>query len=298
MNYLSRSIILAVFLTTSCQRLDSNLYDPEKNITEYKQDAYEGDQEFILDNSYNIADSLVKEFTLNSKSDDETSSTKIYAIYIGRINNIKTDTVIMYCHGNATHMDRYWQRTKLLANTGSKNRFGVLIIDYRGYGLSEGEPTEEGLYSDVDAALKWLKEKGLTSDRLIIYGYSMGSAPATELTANPRTLTPSKLILEAPFASAEVMVQDAALLDMPSSFYVNLEIDNAEEIKKVDQPFLWFHGIDDDYIKMETNGEVVFKNYSGEKGIPNRIERAHHNDVPEIMGFEEYSKVVLDFIVN
>ena len=83
----------------------------------------------------------------------EESPVKIYAVYIGNVNTINTDTVIMYCHGNKSQMDYYWQRAKLLANVVGKNNYGVLMIDYRGYGMSEGDSSEEGMYTDVDTVL-------------------------------------------------------------------------------------------------------------------------------------------------
>ena len=156
-------MFFVLLLFSSCLRLDDNFYNLEDKITEYKLDNYTGEQDFILDNSYHIADSLIHHFTLSSKGPQDNNATTIHAIYIGSISKIQTDTVIMYCHGNKWHMDFYWQRAKLLAHTSGKNKYGVLMIDYRGYGLSEGKPTEDGLYADVDAALQWLKLKGLTN---------------------------------------------------------------------------------------------------------------------------------------
>ncbi|PCH67541.1 MAG: hypothetical protein COC01_05640 [Bacteroidetes bacterium] len=296
MKHLLIVLLLSVFFS-SCLDLDDNLYSPTK-LTSYERDNYDGETEIVLDDTYIIPDSLIYEFTLNSKDSTESSSTKIYATYIGSLSRIDRDTVIMYCHGNSDHMDKYWPRAKLLAHTGSKNRFGVLMIDYRGYGLSEGKPSEIGLYADVDAALQWLEDNGLTDNRLVIYGYSMGSAPATELTANARSMKPSKLILEAPFASAEVMVQDAAELSVPASFVTNLEIDNAEEIKKVRGPFLWFHGKADDFLYIETHGEIVYKNYLAPDSVAYRVENANHTDLPSVMGFDEYNAAILDFLTN
>lgn len=286
--------MMAVLVFSSCIRIDSLLYSPDTSIESYQLDAFEGRQEIDLPEAYDVPDSLIEVFTLESDIDGDKAD--IYAVYVGNQNLIATDTVILYLHGNAGHLDFYWNRIKLLANTGAKNRFGVLAIDYRGYGLSGGTPSEEGLYADTDAAMKWLKEKGLTSDRLVIYGFSMGSAPATELTANPRTLQPSKLILEAPFASDDVMLQDASGLSLPGSYVSNLEINNADEIAKVDEPFFWIHGKADDYLSIETHGEVVFKNYKGIYSEANRIEGANHGDVPFIMGFEEYIDAVTQFV--
>lgn len=261
-------------------------------------DNFKGEVDFILDSSYNISSNLITELVLQSQTKDETSPTEIRAIYIGDISRINTDTVILYCHGNKWHMDFYWQRAKLLAHIGGKNRYGVMMMDYRGFGLSKGEPTEEGMYADVDATMKWLKEKGLTNDRMIIYGFSLGSAPACELTANPRTLTASKVILEAPFASSEVMVQSSGKLALSSTFFTDLKIDNAEEIKKINQPLFWIHGIDDHFLSINYHGEVVYKNYKGVYSEAHRIPGADHGEVPEKTGFEEYLKLLETFIIR
>src|SRR4051812_44684715 len=112
-------LFLAILLFSGCFTLDDNLFNNTK-LTEYKLDAYTGDVDFHLDPSYQIADSMVHIFKLNSQAPGESSSTSIFAIYIGNINTISTDTVIMYCHGNKDHMDFYWPRAKLLAKAGGK----------------------------------------------------------------------------------------------------------------------------------------------------------------------------------
>lgn len=290
-------IALSIFLSfSSCLKLDNNLYNADNSIKEYKLDNYTGEQDFVLDETYNIPQNFVTLLSLDSQSPTESKSTNIKALYIGDITKISTDTVILYCHGNKWHMDFYWQRAKLLAHVNGKNKYGVLMVDYRGYGLSEGKPTEEGMYADVDAGMKWLKEKGLTDNRLMIYGFSLGSASACELTANPRSLEPSKLILEAPFGSAAVMVQDASQLNMPADYFTDLKIDNAEEIKKVTQPFLWLHGLNDNFLNYKTHGEVVYKNYGGTYKTNFLVKGADHGEVPFKMGFEKYVEVLGGFI--
>lgn len=291
-------IVYAFSFLSSCMRLDDNLYNLSEKITEYKRDLYAGEQDFVLDASYYIHDSLIHEFTLSSQAPDENSSTLIYATYIGSLSKIATDTVIMYCHGNKWHMDFYWQRAKLLAHTGGKNRFGVLMIDYRGFGLSQGKPTENGMYADVDAALVWLKSKGLSDGRLVMYGFSLGSAPVAELTAQPRSMSPSKIILEAPFASAEVFVNDGAVIAIPSSYFTNLKIDNANEITKVQQPFMWIHGTNDQFINIETHGELVYSKYQGTYKEAHRIGGADHDEVPATMGFVDYCNSISNFIIR
>ena len=287
---------LSLVFQSSCLRLDANLFANDNSITEYKLDAYEGDNDFKLDDSYKIDPTLISHFTLLSKGKGDKKSYTIHAIYIGNQERIKTDTVILYCHGNKDHMDKYWQRAKLLANTGWKNRFGVMMIDYRGYGLSEGRPTEEGMYIDVDAALKWLKSKGLDNNRLIIYGFSVGSAPTVEMARSPRSMSPLKIMLEAPFASSQAMVQDGSKTTMKRDYFTNNKIDNAGKIQDVKIPFFWIHGDQDDFVAMRTHGQVVYDNYQGTYKEAHVIQGANHSDVPEIVGFKEYSKLIEDFI--
>lgn len=290
--------LLATVCLASCMSLDANLLDPGKTITEYRMTDYTGTVDFRLDSSYTLPASAIHVFALQSKSESESSSTKIYAAYLGDTARIAIDTVILYCHGYSHHMDFYYPRTQLLANVGGKNRYGVMMLDYRSFGASEGTATEDGMYADVESAENWLKSHGLTSDRFIMYGFSLGCAPAVQLTAHPGPLTPQKLLLESPFASPETLAQDAALLDMPGSFVTNLKMDNAAEIRSVNQPLFWVHGTDDQFIGIATNGEVVFKNYHGSYGEAHRIKGADHSTIPQTWGFRNYADSVLRFITR
>jgi alpha/beta superfamily hydrolase len=273
--------------------MDSNLYNSMK-LTNYDMDATKVDQGLTVDDSYKIP--VDKTHLILLTSNDNGNTATIYAEYLGDVSHIATDTVIMYFHGNKGHMDYYWNRTKLLANLGGKNHFGVMVIDYRGYGMSEGKTTESGMYADAEAALEWLKNKGLSGDRLIVYGYSLGTSVATYKTANPIALKPAKLILESPFASAATMVQNATILAIPPSYITKLSVNNADEIKKVQQPFMWIHGVADPFLNINTNGELVYKNYQGLYKEAHRIPLATHTNVPAVWGLNNYSAAVLNFI--
>jgi len=293
---MKRIIILVIFATglQACLRLDSQFFNVQE-LTTYGLDNYTGERELPeLPDAYDVDAENVHLFSL--KSDDNGDVQTIYAIYLGDTTRIATDTVIVYCHGNKHHMDFYWNRAKLMAHVGGTHRYGVLMMDYRGYGMSTGTTTESGLTADVNTCMQWLKERGLTGDRTVLYGYSLGSAPATTLAADPQALRASKLILEAPFASAEVMVQDAALAALPASYFTDIRVDNVEKIQNVDQPFCWIHGINDDFLKIDTHGEVVYNHYQGSYSEAHRIPEAVHNNVPAVMGYGEYVRVVGEFV--
>jgi fermentation-respiration switch protein FrsA (DUF1100 family) len=275
-------------------RLDDNLFNPDTNIEVYQFDDYEGIQEIDLPSEYDIPMDEVRYFRLVSGKVGE----EIACVFIGDTGRISRDTIFVYCHGNTGHMDYYWPRTKLLANVHGKLHHLVLTFDYRGFGLSDGKPSESNMYEDLEACLTWLKEHGMSSDRVVIYGFSLGSAPACQIAANPLeySLAPAKIILENPFASAAVMVEDGSGLSLPSSYFTNLKIDNAEEIKKVNADFLWLHGKADDFLQLPTHGQPVYDNYGGRYKEAHLIDEAGHGDLPFIWGYPSYLNAVEGFI--
>ena len=289
-------IVMSGLVLGSCLRLDDNLFNLKYDLTEYKLDDYEGEVEFRVEEAkYQLPDSLITLFQIESSYLGEKRN--IHAVYIGDLSRIQMDTVIVYCHGNRDHMDFYWHRAKLLANLGDRG-YGVLMFDYQGYGLSEGKPTEEGMYNDLESCLNWLKDRGLSSERLVVYGFSLGSAPSVELAlsaASRNTLECKKLILEAPFASSQQMVYDAGYLAFPVSFYSDIRIDNAAKIKDYDGELMWIHGVEDNFLKIDTHGEQVFENCPSTKRA-HRIEVADHGDVPLVWGFENYIDALNNFI--
>jgi pimeloyl-ACP methyl ester carboxylesterase len=303
-------IAILTIVISSCRRLDDNLYNPTK-VKRYYQDAYNGDVDFKLDaDSCKISTKPPGTYTFLLYSQDilEKEPTYISATYIGNLRSIKYNKVILYCHGNKDHMDFYWPRVKLLANLrsldtskskgtgGIPSGYGVLYFDYRGYGLSKGVPSERGMYADVNAALSWLKIQGCKDENLIMYGFSLGSAPVCKIASDGGAMRPSKIILEAPFASAEAMVQDAAGLNMPSSYYTDLKIDNSEKIKNIKQPLMWIHGTKDDFLEMETQGQLVYDNHKGDFKEAHKIEGAGHSTIQTTWGLRAYNKAVWDFI--
>ena len=287
-------LILTLSFFSCRKRMDSFLFNPS-SIDEYQLDNYQGEVSLELMGQYNVPDSLIHfvSFPIN----EQGNIIDIKAVYVGDMSSINTDTVILYCHGNKDHMDFYWPRQKLYANLGGLGRFGVLMFDYPGYGATQGTPTEQNLYSSTNAALNWLKENGLTKDRLMMIGFSLGTAPVCEIAGNPEefVLEPSKIILEAPFASAEILIQDGGLLSMPGSFLVDLKIDNATEIKKVEIPLLWIHGKADSFLTVKSHGQLVYDNKPGMKESV-LVDGGEHENTPFIMGYENYLSSILNFI--
>jgi len=135
-------LILLIGLTAvACRkRLDSFLFNPSQ-IEGYQFDAYQGELSLDLAGEFNVPDAMIHQLEWNVELEEGTS--KMSAIYVGDLQSIATDTVILYCHGNKDHMDFYWPRQKLYANAGGLGRYGVLMFDYPSYGLSEGVASEQ-----------------------------------------------------------------------------------------------------------------------------------------------------------
>ena len=314
-----------VVITAGCNRLDDNLFNPSK-IKKYSQDDYTGEVDFKLPNDTNriipITNQPLNYYFLGvsrtpREIESNTAPTYISANALSRnFRGLKNDTVILYCHGNRDHMDFYWPRVKLLANivpldtnliiyekTGKKKLKGglpknytIVTFDYRGYGLSKGTPSEEAMYADLRSVIHELKVKGMRSDKFILYGFSLGCAPVIKIAAEGAEVNPAKIILEAPFASATAMVQDASAINMPKSYFVDLSVDNAELIKQVKAPMMWIHGDADDFLDVEEHGRLVFDNYQGPYKEAHIIKGAGHSTIQTTWGFKTYNDTVLKFI--
>jgi hypothetical protein len=216
---------------------------------------------------------------------------KIYGYFIQSPDTTEKN-VILYNHGNRDHLQFYWDRVELFYQMG----FSVFIYDYQGYGMSEGEPSEAGIYSDASAAYQYLRINRQIPDSLItVYGFSLGGAPATHLASS--VFTPKRFILEAAFASSSALTQSGTLIGLPSSFFMEGKYDNAEKIKKVHAPVLILHGMDDTFIDMEKNGKVLYRNANNPKTFI-AVPGAGHSDIPAKMGSTTYRTAIKNFVVN
>lgn len=287
-------LIAVIGLVSACkkQTLDTLAF-PGQTLDSYSYENYEDPEIDIPDSMLqNVERSLVTLTSIDAETGEEF---KIYGLYFGDTNTIDQDTVIYYCHGQARHMDFYYTRATLLSHLVGQHHYGVFMIDYRGYGLSEGKSTETGLIEDVDAGIEWLRDHGLSQDRCMYYGFSLGAIPIIERAGNKTNFKPSKVICESPLASVQYLTQSSTVINSDASFITELQFNNAENIKKVDAPFMWLHGVDDDYVSID-NGEIIYGNYQGPYKEAIRVENANHSDIPVIMGLENYLNAVELFI--
>ena len=216
---------------------------------------------------------------------------KIYGYFV-RSNGTYPGITVLYFHGNSDDLQAYWDRAELLYRTG----VNVFIFDYQGFGMSEGSPSEAALYADCRTALSYVLSRGdVSASRLAFYGYSLGCAGGIDVAAY--AFSPSCLVLEAPFASSSTILQSGTLLDMPSSYVMKGEYNNAEKIKTVHAPLLILHGVNDNFIDIDKNGAVVFDHANQPKEFI-RVPGADHTGIPATMGADNYISTIREFVLR
>ena len=187
---------------------------------------------------------------------------------------------VLVCHGNAGNISHRLDRTLLLQ---ARLKVSVFLFDYRGYGKSEGSPDEEGTYADGRAAYQYLLDRGLASDRIVLFGESLGAAVALQLALEKQA---AALVLESSFTSIPDMAA-AVYPFLPLGRFVRTRYDNLEKIPSVRMPLLILHGTRDRIVPFE-QGERLFRAASEPKRFF-AIPGAGHNDT-FLIGGEDYWK--------
>ncbi|HEY2942777.1 MAG TPA: alpha/beta hydrolase [Vicinamibacteria bacterium] len=143
---------------------------------------------------------------------------------------------VLVCHGNAGNISHRLDRALLMH---AKLKTDVFLFDYRGYGLSEGAPDEQGTYRDARAAHRYLSTaRGVVPGSLIIFGESLGAAVALQLALE----VPARaLVLEAPFTSIADMA-GSVLPFLPVGRLLRTRYDNLAKIGGLRMPLLVLHG--------------------------------------------------------
>ncbi len=150
--------------------------------------------------------------------------------------------VILFLHGNAGNIGHRWEKIRILHDLG----VSVFIFDYRGYGQSNGTPSETGIYKDTDAAYAYLSGRGITPEKIIVYGESIGGAFAIDLAARKSV---KALIVEDTFTSVPAMVHRT--MPFIPAFVLALRLDSLSKITKAPVPKLIFHSVDDEIVPFE-----------------------------------------------
>lgn len=195
------------------------------------------------------------------------------------------ERVLVWYHGNAGNISHRLDNAKRLID-----RLGldILLVDYRGYGLSEGRPEEAGLYRDGLAMYDEAARRGFPPDRIVLFGRSLGAAVAVEVGLHRRS---AAVILETPFRSVPAMAREHYPF-IPAAL-IRSRYDIEAKVANLSVPVLILHGDRDEIVPL-AHARRIFDLARPPKRFY-LIRGASHNDT-YLVGGEEYFRAWGEFL--
>lgn len=201
---------------------------------------------------------------------------------------------LLFFHGNAGNISHRLDSLQIFAALG----LNVLILDYRGYGQSEGRPSEQGTYLDAKAAWRHLtEERNIPAAEIVVFGRSLGAAVSAWLAAR----TPAAgLILESGFTSAPELAAQLYPF-IPARHLVRFDYDARAQLANVTNPVLIIHSRDDEIIPF-SHGQALYA--AAPVAHELLVLRGGHNDgflvsrSEYLRGLQDYLARVLDHDFN
>lgn len=280
---LYRLSIFLILLLLNCPRiisLDDFLFDPAA-VDEYlrPEDLTEWGARLI------IPDSLIEPVAL------ESMENTIYGFFVkGNPDSAVNNTVtFIYCEGKDENLNRYWVKIEYFWEMG----FNTFIFDYQGYGMSEGSPSGDALFSDGREALAYVKSRNdIDTANIVYYGFSLGTFVAVYLAAD--VAHPAATIIEAAPASATALLRDSGLLDLTGSYVVEADFDNEARIASIGSPLYMMHSRDDDFLVFDRHAPLIW-----DKAVQPKehlwVDGADHEGIQEVLG-PAYNSAVIGFV--
>ena len=162
-----------------------------------------------------------------------------------------TKGAVLFCHGNGGNLS-WWGG--VIENWHKHRREAFLILDYPGYGKSEGRPSEAGCYAAGSAAYHWMTEiQRVSGDQVLLVGQSLGTGVATQLAVDCRHRA---MVLISPFTSMPDMAAEKLPL-FPGRWFIHNNFDNLARISRCHRPLLVVHGVEDELVPIH-QGERLF----------------------------------------
>ena len=157
--------------------------------------------------------------------------------------------VLIVSHGNAGNISHRAEAGEFV-----RDEFGinVLMYDYRGYGRSEGAPSEEGTYSDIRGAYAHAQSRGFQPESIALMGQSLGAAITVDLAAGERVAC---VILEAPFTSVAAMARKLYWF-LPLGSLIQTKYDSLSKVSRIRAPIAIVHATRDPVIPQAFGREL------------------------------------------
>ncbi len=287
---MNRALLIALVLaSTGCISLESLWYNPVA-LDEYE--AWQSEDSAIPQDR-------VEWLTVESEPvGDETETTTLHGVWLKQCLGVADTScvptsfpwrqrqTVLYFHGNGSHIDVYWDRLEILFRLG----YTLFAIDYRGYGRSEGEPSEAGLYADARAAFDHVVRRvaverdpdvdlsdppSANALDILFYGYSLGSLAAVDLATRESA---ASVVLEAANAGSQPFLDDGIALGLDSSVFMDTSFDNLGKIEFVLSPKLFMHGTEDDFVRYEFAQQLF--DAARDPKVLYTVDGAVHGNVP------------------
>jgi uncharacterized protein len=198
--------------------------------------------------------------------------------------------VLLYLHGNGINIGANVAHARRLHQLG----FSVLLIDYRGYGRSEGNfPNEQQVYDDASTAWDYLVyQRNISPHQIFIYGHSLGGAVAIDLAV--KRPDAAGLIVESSFTSIqEVAANRNSFRIFPVNLILTQRFDSISKVPNLKIPVLFIHGTADAIVPA-----FMSKNLYAAASEPKKlllVSDAGHNNVAEV-GNSVYKEAVLSLV--
>jgi alpha-beta hydrolase superfamily lysophospholipase len=191
---------------------------------------------------------------------------------------------VVHFHGNAETIGAITGRAVELAGRG----LGTVLVEYRGYGVSQacGKPTEEALYADAEAVLDGLAAEGTPPERVILFGWSLGTGVASEMGRRGKG---GALVLVSPFTSMTALAGKIVPI-LPASLIVPDRFDTLSKAPSLHVPTLVVHGTSDALIPFEMGAAIA---HAIDGATLRAVEGGGHNDL-----FDRDGKAIYDAIAT
>jgi fermentation-respiration switch protein FrsA (DUF1100 family) len=192
---------------------------------------------------------------------------RVHALYAKATDGAPT---IVHFHGNGEELTDMANFVALFRSRG----FGVLVVEYPGYGLSsDHEPNEAAIYHDAEIALRDLRDKkGVPVERIVLSGQSLGTGVAVEMATRGHG---ARVVLFSPYTSI-VDVANRYFPFLPNGWLVRDRFDNAKKASAIRAPVLVVHGTDDEVIPFALGKELVGL-FPSARFVA--LEQGRHNDL-------------------
>ena len=206
-------------------------------------------------------------------------------------NSAQRHLVALVCHGNGGNISHRLETCAALLATG----VNVLQFDYRGYGRSQGRPSEKGTYLDAQAAYQWLRQRGFAGTNIIAFGESLGGGVAAELAVREPV---GGLVLQSTFTSVPDM--GAELFPwLPVRWLGKIHYNTRSKLPGLHVPVLVMHSPADELVKFHhgkanfaaANEPKLFCELRGDHNNPLADSQAFIGGIQKFLGAAQWSLI-------